>query len=195
MSRLLLRLIGRELWRGELRAVVLALALSVACVLSVALVADRLQQTLTQGGREFLAGDLQLRSAETVPDAWLAAARQQGLAWSQTLVFNSMLFHEDALQLASIKAVGPGYPFYGQLQLEPTRHRRRRPDLALPRADAALAGGRWPDGGAGRAGAAGGWAGAADTRRGLLACLAGPPAPSLTWRMPSAVVCCCRAAA
>ncbi|GAA4496940.1 ABC transporter permease [Pseudaeromonas paramecii] len=119
MSRLLLRLVGRELWRGELRAVVLALALSVACVLSVALVADRLQQTLTQGGREFLAGDLQLRSAETVPDTWLAAARQQGLAWSQTLVFNSMLFHEDALQLASIKAVGPGYPFYGQLQLEP----------------------------------------------------------------------------
>lgn len=119
MNRLLLRLIGRELWRAELRAVVLSLALSVACVLSVALLADRLQQTLTQGGREFLAGDLQLRSAEPVPTAWLAAAQTQGLAWSRTLVFNSMLFHDEALQLASIKAVGPGYPFYGQMQLDP----------------------------------------------------------------------------
>lgn len=115
------RLLRREGFSGELRWFVLALALSVACVLSVALVADRLDAGLKASGRDFIGADRVLRTAAALPDGWLERAKQDGLAVQTTVSFNSMLFHGDALQLASIRAVPDGFPFYGKLELEPAR--------------------------------------------------------------------------
>ena len=115
------RLLRREGFSGELRWFVLALALSVACVLSVALVADRLDAGLKASGRDFIGADRVLRTAAALPDGWLERAKQDGLAVQTTVSFNSMLFHGDALQLASIRAVPDGFPFYGKLTLEPAR--------------------------------------------------------------------------
>ncbi|WP_439842627.1 ABC transporter permease [Aeromonas taiwanensis] len=119
--RLGLKLLRREGFSGELRWFVLALALSVACVLSVALVADRLDAGLKASGRDFIGADRVLRSATPAPAAWLARASQEGLAVQTTVSFNSMLFHGDALQLASIRAVPSDFPFYGKLELNPQR--------------------------------------------------------------------------
>jgi putative ABC transport system permease protein len=112
------RLVWQEGRYGILRGFVLALALAVACVLCVSLVADRLQQALGLGSREFLAADLVLQSSRVVPDGQLASL-PAGLVRSQTVSFSSMLFVGDTMQLASIKAVSAGYPFYGRLQLRP----------------------------------------------------------------------------
>ncbi|MFM9755321.1 ABC transporter permease [Aeromonas dhakensis] len=119
--RLGLRLLRREGFNGELRWFVLALALSVACVLSVALVADRLDAGLKASGRDFIGADRALRSATPAPAAWLEQAAKTGLAVQTTVSFNSMLFHGDALQLASIRAVPEDFPFYGKLELSPQR--------------------------------------------------------------------------
>lgn len=119
--RLGLKLLRREGFSGELRWFVLALALSVACVLSVALVADRLDAGLKASGRDFIGADRVLRSATPAPAAWLARASQEGLLVQTTVSFNSMLFHGDALQLASIRAVPSDFPFYGKLELNPQR--------------------------------------------------------------------------
>ncbi|GJB97153.1 ABC transporter permease [Aeromonas caviae] len=119
--RLGLKLLRREGFSGELRWFVLALALSVACVLSVALVADRLDAGLKASGRDFIGGDRVLRSATPAPAEWLAQAHQEGLAVQTTVSFNSMLFHGDTLQLASIRAVPGDFPFYGKLELTPQR--------------------------------------------------------------------------
>ncbi|WP_421281920.1 ABC transporter permease [Aeromonas taiwanensis] len=119
--RLGLKLLRREGFSGELRWFVLALALSVACVLSVALVADRLDAGLKASGRDFIGADRVLRSATPAPAAWLAQAKQEGLLVQTTVSFNSMLFHGDALQLASIRAVPSDFPFYGKLELHPQR--------------------------------------------------------------------------
>lgn len=119
--RLGLKLLRREGFSGELRWFVLALALSVACVLSVALVADRLDVGLKASGRDFIGGDRVLRSATPAPAEWLAQAHQEGLAVQTTVSFNSMLFHGDTLQLASIRAVPGDFPFYGKLELTPQR--------------------------------------------------------------------------
>ncbi|WAG11854.1 FtsX-like permease family protein [Aeromonas dhakensis] len=119
--RLGLRLLRREGFNGELRWFVLALALSVACVLSVALVADRLDAGLKASGRDFIGADRALRSATLAPAAWLEQAAKTGLAVQTTVSFNSMLFHGDALQLASIRAVPEDFPFYGKLELSPQR--------------------------------------------------------------------------
>lgn len=119
--RLGLRLLRREGFNGELRWFVLALALSVACVLSVALVADRLDAGLKASGRDFIGADRALRSATPAPAGWLEQAAKTGLAVQTTVSFNSMLFHGDALQLASIRAVPEDFPFYGKLELTPQR--------------------------------------------------------------------------
>ncbi|EQB8043442.1 ABC transporter permease [Aeromonas hydrophila] len=119
--RLGFKLLRREGFNGELRWFVLALALSVACVLSVALVADRLDAGLKASGRDFIGADRALRSAMPAPAAWLEQAAKTGLAVQTTVSFNSMLFHGDALQLASIRAVPEDFPFYGKLELSPQR--------------------------------------------------------------------------
>ncbi|AUZ73862.1 MULTISPECIES: ABC transporter permease [Aeromonas] len=119
--RLGFKLLRREGFNGELRWFVLALALSVACVLSVALVADRLDAGLKASGRDFIGADRVLRSATPAPAAWLEQAAKAGLAVQTTVSFNSMLFHGDALQLASIRAVPEDFPFYGKLELSPQR--------------------------------------------------------------------------
>ncbi|MFM5249114.1 ABC transporter permease [Aeromonas hydrophila] len=119
--RLGFKLLRREGFNGELRWFVLALALSVACVLSVALVADRLDAGLKASGRDFIGADRALRSATPAPAAWLEQAAKTGLAVQPTVSFNSMLFHGDALQLASIRAVPEDFPFYGKLELSPQR--------------------------------------------------------------------------
>ncbi|MFQ2159133.1 ABC transporter permease [Aeromonas hydrophila] len=119
--RLGFKLLRREGFNGELRWFVLALALSVACVLSVALVADRLDAGLKASGRDFIGADRALRSATPAPAAWLEQAAKTGLAVQTTVSFNSMLFHGDALQLASIRAVPENFPFYGKLELSPQR--------------------------------------------------------------------------
>ncbi|MCP1268986.1 ABC transporter permease [Aeromonas hydrophila] len=119
--RLGFKLLRREGFNGELRWFVLALALSVACVLSVALVADRLDAGLKASGRDFIGADRVLRSATPTPAAWLEQAAKTGLAVQTTVSFNSMLFHGDALQLASIRAVPEDFPFYGKLELSPQR--------------------------------------------------------------------------
>ncbi|QJT16342.1 FtsX-like permease family protein [Aeromonas sp. 1805] len=119
--RLGFKLLRREGFNGELRWFVLALALSVACVLSVALVADRLDAGLKASGRDFIGADRALRSATPAPAAWLEQAAKTGLAVQTTVSFNSMLFHGDVLQLASIRAVPEDFPFYGKLELSPQR--------------------------------------------------------------------------
>ncbi|WP_310598416.1 ABC transporter permease [Aeromonas aquatica] len=119
--RLGFKLLKREGFNGELRWFVLALALSVACVLSVALVADRLDAGLKASGRDFIGADRVLRSATPAPEAWLKQAAEAGLAVQTTVSFNSMLFHGDGLQLASIRAVPSDFPFYGKLELNPQR--------------------------------------------------------------------------
>ena len=131
------RLAWQEGVHGSLRGFVLALALCVASILCISLLADRLQQALALGGREFLAADRVLQS-----NAPLAATRVSslppGVAMTQTISFNSMLFVGDAMQLASVKAVAGGYPFYGVLKLAPQQRVRPGEIWLAPRLMALL---------------------------------------------------------
>ncbi|WP_298718870.1 FtsX-like permease family protein [uncultured Oceanisphaera sp.] len=112
-------LIWREAGRGPLRLFMLALALSVASMLSVTLVADRLNQAIKVSGRDYIAADRILSGSRPAPEAWLLEAQQLGLAISRTQAFQSVLFAGEALQLASVRAVDEAFPFYGDLQLAP----------------------------------------------------------------------------
>lgn len=119
MIRLLWRLFCRMGWQGGLQWFVLALAVCIASVLSVSLVSDRLTQSLKVSGRDFLAADQVIESATPLPELWLTQAKNSGLQFTQTTEFSTMLLTAEQMQLASVKAVDQGYPFYGRLQLLP----------------------------------------------------------------------------
>ncbi|MGF6189996.1 putative ABC transporter permease subunit YbbP [Serratia sp. 2723] len=107
-------------WRSpSLLIVWLALTLSVACVLALGSISDRMDKGLSQQSRDFIAGDRVLRTAHPVPEGWLNDARQQGLKVSRQLSFTTMTYAGDRPLLANVKATDAAYPLYGQLETLP----------------------------------------------------------------------------
>ncbi|WP_088329011.1 FtsX-like permease family protein [Lacimicrobium sp. SS2-24] len=111
------RLFRHEARRGELTVILLAIILSVAAVLSLSLFSERLQSALTDRTAEFLAADRLLGSDKPVPDTWLEQARTQGLNTAQRVQMRSMVFANDELMLADVRAVSNAYPLKGTIKL------------------------------------------------------------------------------
>ncbi|MEZ5607099.1 MAG: FtsX-like permease family protein [Burkholderiaceae bacterium] len=115
----------RNLWRdwraGELRLLVLAVALAVAALTSVGFFSDRLQGGLQRDARQLLGGDAVLVSDQPPAAAWLDRARADGLRSVLTLSFPTMGRASDAqggaTRLVALKAVADGYPLRGQMRL------------------------------------------------------------------------------
>jgi len=111
------RSLRRDLRAGELTLLALAIAIAVGALAAVGLFSERMRVALGQEARQILGADLVL-SSDRIPAAELdAKAREAGLTFTRTVVFPSMVGSGDALRLGSIKAVGPGYPLRGQVQL------------------------------------------------------------------------------
>ena len=104
-------------WRGgELGVLVMALVLAVGTVAGISAFTTRLQSALEQESHRFLAADLVVRSSRDLPASWLSEARDRGLQSAQTLTFPSMVYAGDeAMYLASVKAVSDDYPLRGEL--------------------------------------------------------------------------------
>ncbi len=132
--------IGRMSWRdwrsGELTVLLLALMLAVAALTSVAFLADRLDRGLMRDARQIIGADLVVRADHPVDAPFVEMARADGLQTAQTVIFPSMVSAAaDAAptgvsntasvasaapaptRLAAIKAVGPGYPLRGAVEL------------------------------------------------------------------------------
>ncbi|MCL5051444.1 MAG: ABC transporter permease [Firmicutes bacterium] len=126
------RLLRHELRRGELTIMAAAVALSVCAVLSLSLFSERLQAGLLERSAEFLAADRVLRSRDEIDTQWLERAQDEGLQWARRTTFNSMAFAAEQLALVDIKAVSPGYPLRGQLEVAQTPFVDGEPTDALP---------------------------------------------------------------
>ncbi|RUO40545.1 ABC transporter permease [Aliidiomarina taiwanensis] len=109
------RLLRHEMRRGELTIMALAVALAVAAVLSLSLFSERLQQGLVAQSSAFMAADRVLQSSRPLPEQWFMQATEAGLEYTERVSFSSMIFGQDQLALAQVKAVGQGYPLRGQL--------------------------------------------------------------------------------
>lgn len=111
------RLFWRELKRGELWVIAFALFLAVFSVVSLSGITQSVKVALEQRSAQFIAADRVLGSTQPFnPDITLLA-QQQGLAVAQQMQFDSMLFSEQQMQLATIKAVSSTYPLRGELVL------------------------------------------------------------------------------
>ena len=119
------RLGWRSLWRdwraGELRVLVLAIALAVAALTAVGFFADRLQQGLQRDARQMLGGDAVLRSDQLPPPELADFATAQGLATTLNVTFPTMGRADDAqggaARLVALKAVDDAYPLRGSLSV------------------------------------------------------------------------------
>lgn len=111
------RLFKHETKRGELTIILLAIVLAVASVLSLSLFSERLQTALTAKSAEFIAADRILDSSNPVNVDWLTKAQEIGLKSAEQVYTRSMVFANNKLLLAELRAAGDGYPLKGKLKV------------------------------------------------------------------------------
>ncbi|WP_227519967.1 ABC transporter permease [Mangrovitalea sediminis] len=117
----LLLWLGRRDWAlREVRVTLLAVLVAVATVATIGLFADQLQRSVMASGSQFLAADRQLRGSQPMAEDWLKDSATLGLRHAAMVRFSSMLFADQHLQLASVKAVGSAYPLAGQVTVRDT---------------------------------------------------------------------------
>jgi putative ABC transport system permease protein len=116
----------RQTWRdfraGELRLLMVAVVLAVAALSAVGFFASRLDAALQRDAGALLGGDLVVASDQPLPATFAERAQALGLRLTRSAGFPSMARAPDAqgggVRLAAIKAVGPGYPLRGALQVQ-----------------------------------------------------------------------------
>lgn len=127
----------RHLWRdwraGELRVLVGALVVAVAALTAVAFFTSRVSQAVELQAAELLAADLRVESGRPLPPGWLVEARGRGLATASLTSFPTAVFHGEESLLVTLRAVGPGYPLRGVLQIADQPYGAARTVRALPR--------------------------------------------------------------
>jgi putative ABC transport system permease protein len=134
------RTLGRELRSGELRLLFAALAIAVAAVTAVGFFADRVRLGLEREAQQMMGGDLILIADHALPASYTAEAGRRGLKQAETLVFPSMVIGPEQAQLADIKAVSPGYPLRGRVEISTPDGR-----ASLPAAGGPAPGSVWLD--------------------------------------------------
>ncbi|MBB5608756.1 MULTISPECIES: ABC transporter permease [unclassified Janthinobacterium] len=121
MFRLSLKMTARDWRAGQLRFLLVALIVAVAALSAVGFFVDRLRSGLNRDAHQLLGADLVISADQPVNAAWRAEAQKRGFTLADTVTFPSMAQagegEQSQSQLASIKAVSPGYPLRGQLKI------------------------------------------------------------------------------
>lgn len=121
MLRLSFRMTARDWRAGELRFLLIALIVAVSALSAVGFFIDRMKSGLNRDAHQLLGADLLINADNPVPPAWRAEALRRGLVLADTVTFPSMAQagqgEQSMAQLASVKAVSPGYPLRGQLRI------------------------------------------------------------------------------
>ncbi len=111
----------RDFRAGELRLLAVAVMLAVAALTAVGFFADRLSGGLERNARQLLGGDAVVVSDQPAPAELRQHALSLGLRVAGNATFPSMARAADeqggATRLVAVKAVEPGYPLRGELQL------------------------------------------------------------------------------
>jgi putative ABC transport system permease protein len=130
--RFALRSLRRQWYAGELRLLLLALAVAVGSVTAVGFFTDRIQGLMQDQAGELLAADLVVAGSRPVPQAWREQAERLELRQARTVTFPSVVVAGETLQLAEVKAVSAGYPLRGRLRLRDSLFGPERPAQGIP---------------------------------------------------------------
>ncbi|MEK7839137.1 MAG: hypothetical protein AAB328_14275, partial [candidate division NC10 bacterium] len=122
----MIRLCAREM-RGAWRHFGYALAcvaLGVGALVAVGSFADSLERTVGRSAKSLTGADVEIRSTRPLSaeaEAVLAALAREGVARMRVLELAAMARTGQVSALIELKAVPPGYPFYGRLTTDPDR--------------------------------------------------------------------------
>ena len=116
-----LRMTARDWRAGELRFLLIALIIAVSALSAVGFFIDRMRTGLERDAHQLLGADLLINADTPIPLPWRQEAQRRGLVLADTVTFPSMAQagegEQSLAQLASIKAVSPGYPLRGTLKI------------------------------------------------------------------------------
>ncbi len=133
----------RDLRAGELRLLIVAVALAVAALTAVGFFSDRLQAGLQRDARQLIGGDVVVVADNPPPASFAAQARSLGLQATTTVAFPTMARAPDAQgggsTLVTLKSVQPGYPLRGTLRTAPAADAAGAPTRDVPAAGEAWA--------------------------------------------------------
>ena len=150
MFKLALSMTARDWRAGQLRFLLIALTVAVAALSASNFFIDRLRAGLDRDAHQLLGADVVVSADQPIQAAWRAQAEQRGLLMADTTSFPSMAQAGDGEQsvslLASIKAVGPGYPLRGKLKIT-TDAVQAEQSQGTPAADTPAPGTVWIDAG------------------------------------------------
>ncbi|KAG1397658.1 hypothetical protein G6F59_013604 [Rhizopus arrhizus] len=122
----------REALAGDRLTGFAAWVLGVAVMTAVGTLVNRVNLALTGSAAEMLGGDLGIAGRDDPPQAFAEEAQRRGLAYTRIASFGSVLFHGEASQMASIKAVQAGYPLRGALRVRATPGGALIADAGMP---------------------------------------------------------------
>jgi putative ABC transport system permease protein len=135
-ARLGWRTLWRDLRAGELRLLIVAVVLAVAALTAVGFFADRLKGGLQRDARQLIGGDAVLASDNPTPAPFIERARSLGLQTAGTYGFPTMARASEAqggaTKLVALKAVEPGYPLRGSLQVSDAPDTPAAPTREVP---------------------------------------------------------------
>ena len=140
MLKLAARLAWRD-WRGgELSLLFVALILAITSVTSISLFTHQVKQSMVAQGANLIAADLRLTGSQPISEDWRIKADNLSLQQAQVSQFQAMVFAQEGMQLASIKAVSDSYPLRGELSVGTAAF-----DLGTVIAQGPKRGEIWPD--------------------------------------------------
>ncbi|WP_462383288.1 ABC transporter permease [Pseudomonas sp. Marseille-QA0892] len=116
LMRLSLTHAFREARAGEVRVLFMAIVIAVAVSCAIGYFGARLNGAMALRATEFLGADLVLEGSAPATAEQVEAGRARGLDHATAIEFGSVIATDDAIQLASVKAVNEAYPLRGQLR-------------------------------------------------------------------------------
>ncbi|HKV51028.1 MAG TPA: FtsX-like permease family protein [Gemmatimonadaceae bacterium] len=110
--------------RSRLLLYMSAISLGVAALVAIDSYSSNVVRSIRSQSRELLGGDLSLSSRTAFApavDSLLDTLARGGITVGRTTTFTSMALvpHAPAPRLVQVNAVGPGVPFYGQIETDP----------------------------------------------------------------------------
>jgi putative ABC transport system permease protein len=144
-TQALLRLAWREsrTARRRLALYMSSIAFGVAALVAIDSFAGNVTRSIREQSRTLLGGDMALQARAAFPgvvDTLLDSLRTEGVTAARVTTFASMALAEPSggTRLVQVRAVSPGYPFYGTIETMPARAWARVHDDALAFVDPSL---------------------------------------------------------
>tara|TARA_B100001109_G_scaffold218645_1_gene188855 strand:- start:169 stop:2604 length:2436 start_codon:yes stop_codon:yes gene_type:complete len=107
----------RELKSGYLTSILVSLILAITIVSGISLFTDRLEKALNTETEEFLGGNLKFESNQNVVKEKIETQDFGPVSYMEMVLFASVIFSDEDMQLSSVKAVDNSYPLIGELEL------------------------------------------------------------------------------